>query len=159
MRIFLAGIMQGSHLASVIHNQDYRARIKSMLTEHIPGAQVYDPLADHTNSLEYDDHRGREVFFHHNQMSAEVDVLVAFVPEASMGTAIEMWQAYRSGRVVVTISPLVLNWTVRFLSHELYATFEDFAAAVECGALARRLTELMGKERKPSIMPQDARPL
>ena len=112
MRIFLAGIMQGSHLASVIHNQDYRTRIKSMLVEHIPGAEVYDPLADHGDSLEYDDRRGREVFFRHNQMSAEVDVLVAFVPEASMGTAIEMWQAYRSGKVVITISPLVLNWTV-----------------------------------------------
>jgi hypothetical protein len=157
MRIFLAGIMQGSHLASVIHNQDYRTRMKAMLVEHIPGAEVYDPLADHTNSLEYDDHQGREVFFHHNQMSAEVDVLVAFVPEASMGTAIEMWQAYRSGRVVVTISPLVLNWTVRFLSHEIYASFEDFAAAVECGALARRLTELMATDRNPALAPRDPR--
>ncbi|HVU88279.1 MAG TPA: nucleoside 2-deoxyribosyltransferase domain-containing protein [Pirellulales bacterium] len=148
MRIFLAGIMQGSHLASAIHNQDYRARIKQLLTEHLTGAAVYDPLADHANSLDYDDTRGREVFFRHNQMSAEVDVLVAFVPEASMGTAIEMWQAYRSGNVVITISPLVLNWTVRFLSHEIYATVEDFAAALQCGALARRLSELIAERRQ-----------
>ncbi len=139
MRFFLAGIMQGSHLGPLLHNQDYRARIKSLLIEHIPGAQVYDPLADHANSLEYDDRRGREVFFHHNQLSAEVDVLLAFVPEASMGTAIEIWQAFSAGRTVITISPLVLNWTVRFLSHEIYATVEVFEDALQCGAFARAL--------------------
>ncbi|HEY4312583.1 MAG TPA: hypothetical protein VGN12_24250 [Pirellulales bacterium] len=143
MRFFLAGIMQGSHLGPLLHNQDYRARIKSLIVEHILDAEVYDPLADHADSLEYDDHRGREVFFHHNQMAAEADVLLAFVPQASMGTAIEMWQAYRNGRAVITISPLALNWTVRFLSDEIYATVEEFEAALGCGALARRLTEIL----------------
>jgi len=142
MRFFLAGIMQGSHLGPVLHNQDYRQRIKQLLAVHVPGATVYDPLADHGNSLEYDDQRGREVFFHHNQLSAEVDVLLAFVPEASMGTAIEMWQAYRHGRIVIAISPLVLNWTVRFLSHLIYPTVEEFESAVTTGTLARRLGEL-----------------
>ena len=60
MRFFLAGIMQGSHLAATLHNQDYRERIKRLLAEHFPDADVYDPLADHTDSLNYDDDRGRE---------------------------------------------------------------------------------------------------
>jgi hypothetical protein len=30
-----------------------------------------------------------------NDAAATADVLVAYVPEASMGTAIEMWQAFR----------------------------------------------------------------
>jgi hypothetical protein len=143
MRFFLAGIMQGSHLGPVIHNQDYRTRLRRLLADHFPEASVYDPLADHSNSLEYDDQRGREVFFHHNQLSGEVDVLLAFVPEASMGTAIEMWEAHRNGRVVITISPLIHNWTVRFLSHAVYATFDDFESAVTNGSLARRLAELL----------------
>jgi hypothetical protein len=143
MRFFLAGIMQGSHLGPVIHNQDYRQRIKQLLAAHFPQADVYDPLADHGNSLTYDDRQGREVFFRHNQLSGEVDVLLAFVPEASMGTAIEMWQAYRNGRAVIAISPLVLNWTVRFLSHEVYPTVEDFASAVASGSLGRRLAEIL----------------
>ena len=143
MQFFLAGIMQGSHLGPVIHNQDYRARIKNLLAEYFPGAEIYDPLADHGNSLDYDDQRGREVFFHHNQLSGQVDVLLAFVPEASMGTAIEMWQAYRQGRAVITISPLVLNWTVRFLSHVVYPTVEDFESAVTSGSLRRRLDEIL----------------
>jgi hypothetical protein len=143
MRFFLAGIMQGSHLGPVIHNQDYRSRLRQLLSLHFPNAPVYDPLADHSNSLEYDDRRGREVFFHHNRLSGQVDVLLAFVPEASMGTAIEMWEAYRNGRVVITISPLVYNWSVRFLSHEVYATYEEFESAVTEGSLARRLVELL----------------
>ena len=36
MRFFLAGIMQGSHLAATIHNQDYRQRIKQLLRDTFP---------------------------------------------------------------------------------------------------------------------------
>src|SRR5579872_1277492 len=106
MRIFLAGIMQGSHLGSVLHEQGYRGRLRQLLALSFPQAEIYDPLADHANSLDYDDPRGRSVFFHHNRLCREVDLLVAFVPEASMGTAIEMWEAHQHGRTVITISPL-----------------------------------------------------
>jgi hypothetical protein len=68
---------------------------------------------------------------------------VAFVPEASMGTAIEMWEAHRHGRVVITISPLVHNWAVRFLSHAVYADVEAFAAALADGRV-RRIVEQSG---------------
>lgn len=143
MRFFLAGIMQGSHLGAAIHNQDYRSRLKGLLAEHFPLAEIYDPLADHANSLDYDDELGRRVFLHHNRLCREVDVVLAFVPEATMGTAIEMWEAYSAGRVVVTISPLKHNWAVRFLSHELYADVEEFESALVEGRLAARLDEIL----------------
>jgi hypothetical protein len=143
MRIFLAGIMQGSHLGAVLHNQDYRGRINRLLAEHLPGADVYDPLADHADSLAYDEARGRSVFFHHNELCREVDVVVAFVPEASMGTAIEMWEAYRHGKVVITVSPLAHNWAVKFLSHAIYRDEESFAAALVSGDVARRIADVI----------------
>ena len=142
MRIFLAGIMQGSHLALTLHNQDYRRRIRELLEIHLPGAEVYDPLADHANSINYDADRGREVFFHHNRLCREVDVVLAFVPQATMGTAIEMWEAYTHGRAVLTISPLVHNWAVRFLSHEIYADLAQFEAALTTGRVQQRLDEI-----------------
>jgi hypothetical protein len=150
MRIFLAGIMQGSHLASVLHNQSYRARLRELLAQQFPDAELYDPLADHGESLAYDDATGRRVFLHHNAMCREVDAVIAFVPEASMGTAIEMWEAFQCGRAVVTISPLVHNWAVRFLSHAVYSTQESFEAALRSGEVERLIrrvaAERAGKE-------------
>ena len=136
MRFFLAGIMQGSHLGTVLHNQDYRARIKALLGQHFPEAEIYDPLADHQDSLAYDEARGREVFFFHNRLCREIDVLLAFVPEASMGTAIEMWEAHQHGAVVLAISPLKHNWAVKFCSHALYADVESFEIALANGQVA-----------------------
>jgi hypothetical protein len=140
MRIFLAGIMQGSHLGAVLHAQDYRARIKNLLIQHLADAEIYDPLADHADSVEYDDARGREVFFRHNRMCGEVDVVLAFVPQASMGTAIEMWEAYRHGRCVVSVSPLVHNWAVRFLSHVHYRDEAELESALKNGDFLRAVS-------------------
>ena len=141
MRFFLAGIMQGSQRDAVLHDQDYRGRLETLLKTHLPGVEIYDPLADHASSLDYDDQTGRDVFFHHNRMCGEVDVVLAFVPEASMGTAIEMWQAHQSGRIVLTISPLAHNWAVKFLSRAVYADIDAFEAALAAGAIA----ELLGR--------------
>jgi hypothetical protein len=135
--------MQGSHTEAVLHAQDYRDRIKRLLEAHFPDAEVYDPRADHTNSIAYDEATGRRVFFRHNEMCRQVDVLLAFLPEASMGTAIEMWEAHQHGAAVITISPMEHNWAVKFLSHELFAEVEEFQAALESGRLARRIAEIV----------------
>ncbi|MCE9548515.1 MAG: hypothetical protein K8T25_23820 [Planctomycetia bacterium] len=142
MRIFLAGIMQGSHRTAVLHDQHYRGRLKQLLIAHLPGADVYDPLADHANSLEYGEMLGREVFFHHNRLCGEVDVVLAFVPEASMGTAVEMWEAYRHGRIVISISPLTHNWAIRFLSDIVYPDEAAWEQALTSGELARQIEKL-----------------
>lgn len=145
MRIFLAGIMQGSHLGAVVHNQDYRARLRAMIAKHLPHAEIYDPMADHGNSLEYNEHQGRSVFFYHTRLCSEFEVVISYVPEASMGSAIEMWQAYQHGRAVLTISGLKHNWVVRFLSHEVYADLDEFEEALADGRVAHRLSEILGR--------------
>jgi hypothetical protein len=145
MRFFLAGIMQGSHLGATLHHQGYRPRIKQLLAAHFPGADVYDPLADHADSLSYDDEQGRAVFWHHCRLCREVDVVLAFLPEASMGTAIEMWEAYRHGRAVIAVSPLAHNWAVKFLSHALYSDLEAFEAALAQGTVAEQIGQVLGR--------------
>jgi hypothetical protein len=143
MRIFLAGIMQGSHYGPVMHHQGYRSELTALLKQHWPTAEVYDPLADHGESLAYSDDQGRNVFLHHNRMCGECDLLLAFVPEASMGTAIEMWEAFRFGRVVIAISPLSLNWTVKYCSDFVFSNLQDFTEELTSGRLARRVAEIM----------------
>lgn len=142
MKLFLAGIMQGSHAGVEMHPQVYRGLLRQLIGEHLPQAEVYDPLADHQLSLEYDFDQGRAVFLHHNRMCGEIDVLIAFVPQASMGTAIEMWEAWRHGKIVVAISPLAHNWSVKFLSHLLYPDLAAFEAELKNGRLAARIEEL-----------------
>jgi hypothetical protein len=108
---------------------------------------VYDPQAEHAQSLGYDEAVGRSVFFRHNRMCREIDVLVAFVPVASMGTAIEMWEAHQHGAAVLTISPLRRNWTVQFLSHAIYDDLAAFEAAVRSGDAARCISKALGFSR------------
>jgi len=145
MRFFLAGIMQGSHTEKLLHDQDYRGRLKRLIADHFPGAEVYDPRENHGKSLGYDEETGRQVFLRHNLMCRQVDVLLAFVPEASMGTAIEMWEAYQHGAAVITISPLRPNWAIKFLSHALYADVSEFEAALRNGEVGRRIDNVLGK--------------
>jgi hypothetical protein len=143
MRFFLAGIMQGSHLGEVLHNQSYRGHIKQILAEHFPRCQVYDPLADHQDSLNYDDDKARKVFLTHNRLCCEMDVLLAFIPEASMGTAIEMWEAHRHGAVVLAISPLVHNWAIKFCSDHIFADLESF----ESGLVSGQIQQLIRRKK------------
>ena len=146
LRFFIAGIMQGSHAEPIMHDQDYRDRLKDLLVGHFPDARVYDPLADHSGSIGYGKQKGRDVFFEHNRMCGDIDVLVAFVPEASMGTAIEMWEAYTNGAVVITISPLAVNWAVRFLSHFLFEDVARFEESLVSDELARRIMEIRSRQ-------------
>ena len=150
LRAFLAGVMQGSMVEKGLVTQDYRHIIGSLLREHLPEVDLYDPLADHKNSLDYDRRTGRDVFFYHNKLCQTIDLLIAYLPQASMGTAIEMWEAYQHGAVVISISPMRHNWVVKFLSHRIYPDLEAFRAALETGEIRQLLLE-----RRPGCEPHD----
>lgn len=144
MKVFLAGIMQGSLTEKGLHDQDYRQLLRQALGRAFPDAEIYDPLAEHRNSLDYPAMTGRDVFFHHNRMCREVDMLVAYLPQASMGTAIEMWEAHQHGAAVISISPMRHNWAVKFLSHAIFPdvpAFLDAVASGEVAQLVRRVRE------------------
>ena len=98
---FIGGIIQGSINDVAIHPQDYRTRIKDLLLRWVPGADVYCPIENHPDSLRYEDTHARSVFFGHVDRCGETDVLVAYLPEASMGTAVEMYEAQRKGHIVL----------------------------------------------------------
>ena len=135
MRFFISGIMQGSRPDKGICDQDYRKIIKAIIKARLPEAEVIDPLELPPDSVDYGPEEGKRVLLEMAEEAARADVLIAYVPEASMGTAIEMWRAYRAGRVVLTISPLAENWVVKFLSTRVFPTLQDFEAFVADGGL------------------------
>jgi len=135
MRLFIAGIMQGSRNDREIDAQDYRREIARIVHRHIPGVEVLDPLEMHPDSVNYGPERAKQTLLEMIALAGQVDVLVAYVPSASMGTAIEMWSAYQSGARIYTISPLVHNWVVCSLSERIFPDIAAFAAFVADGGL------------------------
>jgi len=146
VEIFLAGIIQGSIAEERIHRQDYRDRLKRTLRQALPAAELFCPIENHPDSLGYSFDKGRDVFRFLIDKAVACDVLLAFIPEASMGTAIEMWEAYNSGRLVIAISPLKKNWAVKFLSHHIFSTLDEFEEFVVSGGLRELIDKHYGPE-------------
>ena len=140
LKFFIAGIIQGSR-PDGIHHQDYRDRLKRILRTAFPDDEVFCPFENHPESIEYGDEQASGVFFELMDAAAQADVLVAYLPEASMGTAIEMWQAYQAGRVVVAISGLHKNWVAKFLAHKVCPDLDTFEEFVAHGGLHRLIAE------------------
>ena len=86
MHVFIAGIMQGSRHDHLIDSQDYRDRISKALQAQVPGVKISDPFALHPGSVDYGPELVRETFESLTSLAGEADVLIAFLPKASMGT-------------------------------------------------------------------------
>ena len=136
MRVFIAGIMQGSRCDGDMDAQDYRREITHIVRHHIPGVTVLDPLELHPDSVNYSPEQAKQTLLELVALASQVDVLVAYVPSASMGTAIEMWNAYHGGGRLYTISPLANNWVVCSLSERIFPDITAFAAFVAGGGLS-----------------------
>ncbi|MDP2897967.1 MAG: hypothetical protein Q8Q12_15640 [bacterium] len=147
MKIFLAGIIQGSELGNSIHDQSYRKRIRAVLKEAFPDAVIYSPQEEHPNSVMYPDSKGQEVFREIMEKAGKTDLLIAYLPEASMGTAIEMWIAFNANRKVVAITPMGNNWCVKYLSHHVCENLEDFEDFARSGKLRSLLQDARGVKK------------
>jgi hypothetical protein len=135
VRVFIAGIMQGSRLDRYIDNQDYREFIAQALRDRCPGVEIVDPNDLHQNGVDYGDELAKQTLLDMAELAGQADVVVAYVPEASMGTAIEMWQAFQSNVPVITISPMAANWVVKYLSSVVLPDLESFRRWVVDGGL------------------------
>ncbi len=138
LRFFIAGIIQGS-LPDAAHPQEYRRKIAGMIRAAFPGAEVFDPVEEYPDSLAYDDAKASAAFFDLMDRAGQADVLIAFVPEASMGTAIELWNAHHSGAYVVCVSGLRLNWVVRYLTDMVVEDLDALEGIIAGGALAKAI--------------------
>lgn len=137
LRFFIAGIMQGSRQDLDICSQDYRTAITDIILERYPEAEIVCPLDLYPDSPYYGPEEGKRTFMDLTTRAREADVLIAYLPEASMGTAIEMWEAHGAGIPILTISPMVENWVVKFLSTRIFPGLADFARFISDDGLRR----------------------
>jgi hypothetical protein len=139
VKIFIAGIMQGSRLDRYIEDQDYRRIIARTIRDRHPMVEIVDPNELHPNGVDYDDKAAQKTLLELAELAAQADLVVAYAPRASMGTAIEMWQAFQAGIPVVTISPMAANWVVKHVSEVVLPDLDALRAWVADGGLARLL--------------------
>ncbi len=123
---FLAGIIQGSSTSRGLSDQSYRGHLAGILKKIFPDADIISPYDLHPNSIDYDLDKGKTTFMEMVSRAKQSDVLIAYLPEASLGTAIEMWESYRSGVTIWTISPMKENWVIRFFSHRVFTSLGEF---------------------------------
>jgi hypothetical protein len=133
VRVFIAGIMQGSRLDRYIGDQDYRQIISEAILKRHANAEIVDPNELHPDGVDYDDESASTTLLAMAELASQVDVVVAYAPEASMGTAIEMWQAFQAGVPLITISPMAANWVIRHLSSVVLPDLEAFGRWIENG--------------------------
>lgn len=138
MKVFLAGIIQGSIVEPAIHGQDWREPIKASLARYLPEAEVYCHYSAHPNSIAYGEADIRRTLADGIRRATEADLLIAYCPSASMGTAIEMYEAHRNGAWVLTISPMAANWVIRAYSDRLFESTDRFDAYLAQSAASLR---------------------
>jgi len=140
VKVFIAGIMQGSRLDRFIDKQDYRRIIAQAIQDHDASASIIDPNELHPHGVDYGDAEAKATLLEMAELAAQADLLVAYAPRASMGTAIEMWQAFRARVPIVTVSPLEANWVVKHLSDVVLADLIAFQSWVADGGLPMLLS-------------------
>ena len=128
MKIFIAGIMQGSMKGDGIQEQRYRQTIHDAIKLRQPDAKIYDPFSVFPDSVDYDDQRSKEVLFLLADEAASADIVIAYLPEASMGTTLEMIRAYDNGKTIISISPMGKNWFIKAVSTKVFPTLDAFLA-------------------------------
>ncbi|MDP2637579.1 MAG: hypothetical protein Q8P26_00765 [Candidatus Levybacteria bacterium] len=126
MKVFIAGIMQGNRSDDKIYSQDYRKIITKKLHALVDGVEIINPDKTDPDRLTYTYEEARDMFFRYCKIASEVDLFIAYIPEASMGSAVEMWIAHKKNIPIITISPLKLNWVVKLLSTIIYFDIDEF---------------------------------
>lgn len=156
--VFIAGTMQGSRKGSDQIVQDYRSEIERLVKETYSQAVINCPLkimaaklwadeagirASHQalgkvaciETESFDQHLKKLTGTFHElvDISASSDICIAFLPnhEASMGTAAEMFAAYRAGKIVITITEMTQNLAVMSCSSFIIPTLSHLSGALE----------------------------
>lgn len=150
MQVFIAGIMQGDRTDPLIENQSYREQIAAALRQQKADILIVDPWALNPNSITYDDALARETFFSLTRRARQADLLIAYLPKPSMGTAMEMWEAFHGRAYIVAVTPFRHHWAVRFTANEILPDLQTLLAEIENGRLLRSAAHYRAVDAPPA---------
>ncbi len=139
MSVFISGVMQGTRSDNKVHHQHYRQNIAQVLQENLEDVKIIDPWVIFPTEEINDDEQARAALIGESMLAGKADALVAYLPEASMGSAVEIWEAHRAGVPIFSISPLADNWVVKLFSARVFPTLEAFKSFITAGGLTPAL--------------------
>ena len=82
--------MQGNEKGYGIRSQSYRTDISDHVDDLNIKAEIIDPDQTDANRLQYSNEQADEMFFRYCRIAGNVDLLISYLPAASMGSAVEM---------------------------------------------------------------------
>lgn len=136
MKYFISGVMQGSSTGETtkktLNDQNYREIIKSILQKYDENCYIYDPYDKPKEYLEEKEHLFNdskfvtELFEEILSNLNECDVIVCYLPQASMGSSIELWEAYKSKKKIYVITQMSQNWVTRICATKIFESIEEF---------------------------------
>lgn len=141
MKVFIGGIMQGQRDDDQIDSQAYRVQITETFQKYAPEISMIDPWALNPDSVNYDADTARHTFITMTRKVKEADLMIAYIPKMSMGTAMEMWEAYNAGIYIVAVSPYVHHWAIRFTANEILPDLNTLLADIENGRLPQLIRQ------------------
>jgi nucleoside 2-deoxyribosyltransferase len=147
MKVFIGGIMQGQRGDDQIDSQLYRVQITEAFQKCAPEIGLIDPWALNPDSVNYDEATARNTFHTMTRKVQEADMMIAYLPRMSMGTAMEMWEAYNAGIYIVAVSPYIHHWAIRFTANEILPDLDTLLGDIANG----RLPQLVRQQNKNGV--------
>jgi hypothetical protein len=149
-RYFLSGVMGGSgagkstEIGMRMESQDYRSQVRSAILDADPNAVIVDPLQlGAERAAQWVTEDGASPWLndaHVRQMLSEVvaaaaasDVVISYLPTASMGSALELQAAHAANKVVLAVAPANMrsNWVVRSYSSKIFDSIAEVASFLQ----------------------------
>eukprot|EP00929_Paragymnodinium_shiwhaense_P013943 TRINITY_DN121795_c0_g1_i1.p2 TRINITY_DN121795_c0_g1~~TRINITY_DN121795_c0_g1_i1.p2 ORF type:complete len:165 (+),score=40.13 TRINITY_DN121795_c0_g1_i1:123-617(+) len=141
---FLSGVMQGqktngTNIEGTV-NQDYRQIIKDAVLAADATAKVVEPwdlvFAEVAKIYPKDTPQAdmfkenahvRQCFGLCVDAAAAADVVISYLPEASMGSAVEIHAARAAGRQILIVAPgsIARNWVVRSYADHIFESIDE----------------------------------
>lgn len=146
---FLSGVMQGAKAdgegVEGTVNQDYRSQIKAAVLAADESAVIVEPWdlvgavcaelyppGTPQSAMFGDDGHVRRAFGVCVDAAAAADAVISYLPEASMGSAVELHAAHAAGRKILVVAPGSMrgNWVVRSYSDRVFASIDELGASL-----------------------------
>ncbi len=155
IKIFVSGIVHGSR-ENEVYPQCYRKRIVDVIEKSWQNAIISCPSIVHSKSSTETLTETVKAFEQQLSLLKKSDIVVAYIPEASMGAAIEIYNASLRGKYVVTITPLQTSRIIKIFSHDIYDSVDSFEQACEIGKFKKDFSRFIIEKsrRTTSVAPR-----